>query len=84
MKKVIPIVIAVVITALIIVFVPKLAHTCDDCEKFFVGTGYQPNILADVLTEDQQIICKDCAEKQHQFSTAIGKSLDDYKIPLFD
>lgn len=84
MKKIISIVLAVVVIAAGIVFIPRLAHTCDDCGKFFIGTGYEPNIVSDLLSENEQIICRECAEKQHAVTVIIGKSVEDYKRKLFD
>ena len=48
-----------------------------------MGTGYEANIIADVVSDDDQTICKDCAEKQHAIETTLGKSLDEYKKKLF-
>lgn len=84
MKKIISLVVVVAIIIAGIVFVPKIAHTCDDCEKFFLGAGYEPNIVEDLLSSEDQIICKKCAEKQHALSIAMGKSLDDFKRDLFE
>lgn len=84
MKKVIALIVAVVLIAAGIVFIPKIAHTCDDCGKLFVGTGYEPNIVEDFVSEKEQIICKECAEKQHAISIALGKSVDDFKRDLFE
>lgn len=83
MKKIISLVVVAVIVVAGIIFVPKLAHTCDDCDKFFVGAGYEPNMLEDMMTDDEQIICEECAEKQHAVSLALGKTLDEYKKDLF-
>ena len=84
MKKIISLVVVVAIIGAGILFVPKIAHTCDDCEKFFLGAGYEPNIVEDLLSSEEQIICKKCAEKQHAISIAMGKSLDDFKRDLFE
>ena len=84
MKKIISLVVVVAIIVAGILFVPKIAHTCDDCEKFFLGAGYEPNIVEDLLSSEEQIICKKCAEKQHAISIAMGKSLDDFKRDLFE
>ena len=84
MKKIISLVVVVAIIVAGIIFVPKIAHTCDDCEKFFLGAGYEPNIVEDFLSSEGQIICKKCAEKQHALSIAMGKSLDDFKRDLFE
>ena len=84
MKKIISLAVIVVIVIAGIVFVPKVVHTCDDCEKFFIGAGYEPNIVEDLLSSEEQIICKKCAEKQHAISIAMGKSVDDFKRDLFE
>ena len=44
MKKIISLVVVVAIIVTGIIFVPKIAHTCDDCEKFFLGAGYESNM----------------------------------------
>lgn len=84
MKKIISLVVVVAIIVAGILFVPKIAHTCDDCGKFFLGAGYEPNIVEDLLSSEEQIICKKCAEKQHAISISMGKSLDDFKRDLFE
>lgn len=83
MKKIIAIVVAAVIVLAGVIFIPRLAHTCDDCGEFFVGTGYKPNIVSDLLNDEEQVICKGCAEKQHAISIALGQNLDEYKWDLF-
>ena len=85
MKKIIIIVaIAAVLVAAGIVFVPRLTHTCDACGEFFIGTGYEPNVISDLLSENDRIICKECARQQHAVSLALGKTLDDFKRDLFE
>lgn len=89
MKKssIIAIIVAFVAVAAIavsaIIFVPKLVHTCDDCGETFFGTGYTPNIISNVLTDDQ-ILCEDCAARQHAIEIALGYNLDSFKRGLFD
>ena len=83
MKKIIAFAVVLVIIVAGVVFVPKLAHKCDDCGKFFVGTGYEPNIVSDLLNDEEQIICKECAEKQHALTLAVGGDVDKYKRDLF-
>ena len=56
---------------------------CDDCGEFFIGTGYEPNVLSDLLSDEEQIICKDCAVEQHALSIALGQELDSFKRELF-
>ncbi len=84
MKKIVSLVVVAIVVIAGIVFVPKVTHTCDDCGKFFIGTGYEPNMLEDFLSEDEQIICEDCAKDQHALSIAMGKSLDEFKRDLFE
>ncbi len=89
MKKssIIAIIVSFVVVAVIavsaIVFVPRLVHTCDDCGETFFGTGYRPNVISNVLTDDQ-IICENCAARQHAIEIALGYSLDGFKRGLFD
>ena len=83
MKKILVFVLIIALVVAGIIFVPKLVHTCDSCDKFFVGAGYEPNVLSDLVT-DEEVICKDCAEKQHAISIALGKSVEDFKLDLFE
>lgn len=83
MKKLISFVLVIAIIAAGIVLAPKIAHTCGDCEKFFIGAGYEPNVVEDLLSDTEQIICKECAEKQHALAIALGKSVDEFKRDLF-
>lgn len=82
-KKIIAIVLIVVVAAAAVTFVPKLVHTCDDCEGFFIGWGYEPNIISDIFSEDEQIICKDCAEEQHAIEIALGKDVKEFQKDPF-
>ncbi len=79
--------IALIVT-LAVVFVPKLTHNCDRCDVFFVGTGYRANVFSDVLTaiggKEDKILCEECAAKEHALEIAAGKTVDDFRIPLFD
>lgn len=81
-------VVLVIIAAAAFIFVPKLAHTCDNCGKFFVGTGYKANIVSNAITslsgEESKLLCKDCAAKEHALAIAAGKSLKDFQLPLFE
>jgi len=79
MKKLFKLLITIILICAVIYFAPKLVHKCDSCDKWFVGTGYEANVLSDVISDDDQTICKECAEKQHAIETTFGKSLDDYK-----
>lgn len=84
MKKIVIAIVVVLVLVSGIIFVPRLVHKCDDCGKLFVGTGYKANIASDILSEDEQIICKKCAEEQHALSITFGKSVKDFKIGLFE
>lgn len=84
MKKLITLILIAAIVIAGIMFVPKIAHTCDDCEKFFIGAGYEPNVVEDLLSDTEQIICKECAEEQHALAIAVGKSVEEYKRDLFE
>ena len=83
MKKFISLVILAAIIVAGIVFIPQFVHTCDDCGKLFIGVGYEPNIVENLLSNEEQIICKKCAEEQHAVSIVMGKSVDDYKRDIF-
>ncbi|MBE6586780.1 MAG: hypothetical protein E7647_00020 [Ruminococcaceae bacterium] len=91
MKKIIPIIIVVAIIIAAIIIVPKYMHTCDDCEKFFMGYAYEPGLLQNaagelgemlgIESEDakkMEKICKDCAEKHHFLTDA--EDLDEFRI----
>ena len=84
MKKIISLALVAVVIIAAVVMIPKIAHTCDDCEKFFIGAGYDANVLEDFLATEKPIICKECAKKQHAVSLALGKDLDDFKRDLFE
>lgn len=84
MKKLFKLLMTIVFICAVVYFAPKLVHKCDGCEKWFVGTGYEANIIADVVSDDDQTICKSCAEKQHVIETTMGKSLNEFKKGLFD
>ena len=77
-------IVAVILTAVIVFFAPKLIHKCDDCGKLFFGTGYTPNAVEGIIDSEQEIICRECAEKQHSLSGLFGGNVDDYKRGLFD
>lgn len=82
MKYAVAIVMAVVLLLSVCVFVPKLVHTCDDCGRTFVGLGYWPNLKM-LPDSGQKVICKSCAQAQHEFSIIFGKTVEDYRKPLF-
>lgn len=70
-----------------VIFLPRLCHTCDNCADFFLGTGYYANIVSNTITslsgQENKILCKDCAAKEHALAIAAGKSLEDFQRPLF-
>lgn len=67
---------------MLVTYIPQFVHICTDCERLFVGAGYEQNVIADVIATEEGILCKECAEKQHALSVGLGKSLDDYKRPV--
>lgn len=79
MKKLLKILAVIVVVALVGIYATQFIHKCDDCGKIFLGTGYDPNILSELINEEELTICRECAETHHGFSIALGKSLDDYK-----
>ena len=84
MKKIISLIIVVAIIVAGIIFVPKLVHTCGDCEELFIGAGYEPNAVESLISSEKKIICKDCAKEHHAISIALGKSVEDFKLDLFE
>ncbi len=79
MKKFFRFLIGIIVILFLVTYIPQFAHICTDCETFFIGTGYEPNIIADMISAEEGILCKECAEKQHAITTGLGKSLDDYR-----
>lgn len=87
MKKTSLVIVLVIVIAAVVasvIFVPQFVHKCDDCSSVYFGTGYKPNILKDIFSDDMNRICKDCAEKQHMLSGILGTELDEYKYELFE
>lgn len=84
MKKLISLILLIVIVAAAVYFIPKLVHTCDSCDELFVGTGYEPNIISEIFSDGDKIICRECAEKQHAVSIALGKDVEDFKVEIFE
>lgn len=85
------IVIALVIILAItggVIFTPRLVHHCDNCDKLFVGTGYYANGVSNALSSlngnGDKILCRDCAETNHALEILAGKSLEDFRRPLFE
>ena len=80
-------VIAILVTGGIVLG-PRLVHHCDNCDKLFVGTGYYANIISDSVSSlfgnDSKILCSECAEISHALELMAGKSLSDFRRPLFE
>lgn len=81
MKRIVGITAVAIVLIAAAVFLPQLVHTCDKCDTRFVGTGYRPNAL---FTSEQQVLCRDCAAKEHAFRIALGGSVEDYRYALFE
>lgn len=69
----------IVLVVAVVLYVPYYLNICDDCEMFFVGAGYEANAIADLFNENEQIICRDCAEKHHAIISILGKDINDYQ-----
>ncbi len=82
MKKFISLIIVVAVIAAGIIYVPKLVHRCTDCDSIFVGTGYEPNVIGSLISDEEQILCEECAREHHALALAMGKALDDFKKEL--
>lgn len=91
MRKIIRLIGTALVLALLLLVVvslaPRLVHICDNCDKFFLGTGYSANMISDTITflsgQDDKILCADCAAQEHAFAIAAGKKLEEFRIPLF-
>lgn len=82
------ILVAAIIAGACVVLGPRLLHDCDNCGRFFVGTGYYTNIISSTLAEltggKDKVICSDCAAKDHALAIAAGQSIEEFKRPLFE
>lgn len=87
-RLIVTLAIVAVVVATAVVFVPRLTHTCDNCASFFIGTGYSANVISNAISsisgENEKILCKECAGKEHALAIATGKSLSDFQRPLFE
>lgn len=79
MKKNFKFLVGIAILLVLITYTSQFFHICTDCETFFIGAGYERNIVADVISAEDGTLCKKCAEKHHMLSVGLGKSLNDYK-----
>ena len=88
LSRIIELAIAVVLVLAAIYFLPKLIHTCDRCDKFFIGTGFEANIVSDAFStvtgNESDVLCKECAKTEHALAIATGKSVNDFRLPLFE
>ena len=82
MKKFLRILFIIVVVLVLVTYIPQFCHMCTDCGKFFIGAGYEPNVIAELFSSEEGTLCKNCAEKQHMIGVGLGKSLDDYKKPI--
>lgn len=82
MKKFWKVLLVVIILVVLAFLCLRLINTCDDCDKTFVGLGYEGNVIDNAIEEEKQILCEDCAEKHHALSLLTGKELDAYKRVL--
>ena len=84
MKKLFSFILVVALIAAGVVLGPRLVHKCADCETFFLGTGYYPNVVEELVGNGDQVICKACAEKQHAIAITLGKDVSDFQRELFE
>lgn len=84
MKKLFRFILTLVVIAVAVTFVPKLFHNCDDCEDFFFGTGYRAGTVTEMIAGEEMVLCKNCAKSHHAVALGLGKTLEDYAIPLFE
>lgn len=75
--------IVIVVAIIAVLFVSsKVVYKCDKCGKTTFGAGYEPNYWNDKVN-DEQIICKTCAEEEHKLDINLGKnSIDDFKLDI--
>ncbi len=83
-KPIVVVVIIAVVIAISAVFAPQLCHRCDECDSFFVGTGYKGNVLSDILLKQKVVICRECAEFQYSIPLSFGMPLENVKYRLFE
>ncbi len=87
-KIIVIIIVLAIVAAVIAVFAPRLIHHCDNCDRLFFGTGYYANDATNALSsfhgKDSKILCRDCAETNHSIEILVGKSLEDFRRPLFE
>lgn len=76
-------IVIVVVAIIAVLFVSsKVVYKCDKCGKTTFGAGYEPNYWNDKVN-DEQIICKICAEEEHKLEMSLGnKSIDDFKLDI--
>ena len=82
------VVVIALVVSLGVVFCPRLIHRCDNCDKLILGTGYYANVVSNAIGSltgnAEKILCRDCAAREHAIAIAAGKSLSDFKRPLFE
>ena len=83
MKKIISLIMTLVVVLALILYVPYYFHTCDTCDQFIIGPGYEANIVVDLFSEETQVICRDCAEAHHGLTALFGKDVADFQRPWF-
>ena len=88
MKTIVSVLLIAAVIVAGVIFLPKVIHTCDNCGDTIVGGGYTANAVSNTITslsgQEDKILCKDCAAKEHALAIAAGKSLEDFKRPVFD
>ena len=83
MKKLLSLISTLLIIVLLVLYVPYYIHPCAECDKWILGPGYKANKLVDLVSEDEVVVCRECAEEQHIFSSAFGKDVEEFRRDAF-
>lgn len=84
MKKLFKFILTLVVIAAVVTFLPKVIHNCDDCGDIVFGTGYRAAAVTDLIAGEDMVLCKNCAKVHHAVALGLGRSLEDFAIPLFE
>lgn len=82
MKKIIKLLVSVLVILVLITYASQFFHVCDGCDSFFIGSGYEPNALADMINAEDELLCKECAEVHHIISLGLGEDLSEFRKPF--
>jgi len=83
MKKLLKLIATLLILVLLVLYVPYYVHPCSECGEWILGPGYKANKLVDLVSEDEVVVCRACAEKQHALSSVLGKDVEEFRRDAF-